>query len=291
MAPDIPRYFHSDGADLYGTGSERFSFRSLTDEVRSWWVGTRENQFITPEMLQQAPDSTVALIREIVRQPLLEEMTIGELEKPYQNSGVNQVMEEIMPSRLIQVEEIRQEPWDDNRTTNYILPLITDKGIIEIIVNPAWGISWRLGKDHPILEEHPQLARTQNEDLSQAPKKQDDWRGYPEYVDVEVLAQAAKFHPEKLIVEIKNFLIALFLIDDLTIKPGGLIAGINHPIEQCFKQIVFESKSQRTNFQLGLGNEHGSRRVDTFGFKKPRDHGLTALARKAKSLKAQISSI
>lgn len=99
------------------------------------------------------------------------------------HASAMKVMKELYKSPITQVEKVQVQPTDGGKTTNYVIPLITDKGTIEIVVNGAWGVSWRLNKDHELEKSHPTLASCQ-----------------PEDEDVETVGGADKYHlaPEVL---------------------------------------------------------------------------------------------
>lgn len=264
MPPELTHY--SSGKEYsnpdFGHGMEQFNRNSP-------WLDLPE--IITSESLADAPVRTLALFRAIARYPLLDGISIGKPEiHPRFNPKVNEVMECIQPSS-IEVGNIYTEPWDNDRTENVVLPLITDKGTIEITVSGAWGVGWRLAKDHPMVNAYPQLALVQNQDLSEPPVVVNEEKTQkPRYLAPDVLAQATmttlKLKPKKLAKDIKKFIKTLSKQDDFKISGTSMCAPTTL-IERFYHEIRFASASKEwSNFTIAHGNIFGVKSFNTFGY-------------------------
>ncbi len=141
MTPDL--LYHSSPREEnpdFGSGLERFGFWYIPQEVREWYDGIIGSlpQVLTTESLKEAPDLAIALLREIARYPLLEGMRIADSKD---------IVGQISLSGA-KVGEVSSDSFDGGRTTDYMIPITTEQGAIEIVVNDAWGISWRLDEKH-----------------------------------------------------------------------------------------------------------------------------------------------
>ena len=241
MAPEL-EYTSNPQAAGWGQRLEQIRFWSTPADAKEWFDEANLPKIITPESLVGAPDSALAIFRSAIRFPLLEGIAVGkpEYDYPDSNSEVVNIVENLIPERL-QVGDIYNQPWDNNRTKNLVLPLFTNKGTIEVVVNPAWGVNWRLAENHPLSGTHPQLTMVQNPDLSEPPIVDEEKPWGPRYLPVEVLAQVTeeRVNPEQLIEETKTFLTELSGEKDFTIDQGGLITGNNTLGEHYFSQIIF----------------------------------------------------
>ena len=108
------------------------------------------------------------------------------------------VMQTLSQSPVKEIGDVYTHRIDQDRTTNYVIPLRTDGGTIEIVTNAAWGVSWRLGEDHELVKQYPSLAVCQPEDESTelwgpnrnnylSPQVLEEVTG--KYVDPDILAQ------------------------------------------------------------------------------------------------------
>lgn len=277
MPPELGWNSGIDSPD-WGQGMEQFNSSSIPQAAKQWYEETKLPRIITPESLAGAPVPALALLRAIARYPLLDGISIGKPEiHPAFNPKVNEVMKCIQPNS-IEVGNIYTEPWDNDRTENVVLPLITDKGTIEITVSGAWGVGWRLAKNHPMVDLYPQLARVQNQDLSEPPVVVNEEKAQEsKYLSPDVLAQATmrtlKLKPKKLAKDIKKFIKTLSKQDDFKISVEKMPAPTTL-IERFYHEIRFTSLYKKWgSFTIRHGNILGVKDFDVFNFKLGKSGG------------------
>lgn len=144
----------------WGQGFERFGFPTTNPVVREWYRQANLPRVITPDDLAGAPAGGIGLIRDIAF------MTQAE---PLREDMPERAMRDLTKFPVIGVGRLFTETEDGNRTTNHIIPLVTDNGMIQVVVNQAWGVHWRISEDHPIAVDYPALTKTHLPDLSLPP--------------------------------------------------------------------------------------------------------------------------
>lgn len=185
------------------------------------------------------------------------------------HASAMKVMKELYKSPITQVEKVQVQPTDGGKTTNYVIPLITDKGTIEIVVNGAWGVSWRLNKDHELEKSHPTLASCQPEDMSGETSEDDKYTLAPN-----VLEQATVdiINPRGLADRIRNFVTEL-LANKRTnnIKPESSMRRLpyNYAGETSVMtfgpEILPDISGSSIRLKFDLGYQHGTKSITIDG--------------------------
>ena len=186
-------------------------------------------------------DATLAGIRRLARIPLLKH--------GFTPDEVSDIMHKIVCSDKITIAEITTEPWDDHQTTNSIVPLKTDRGTIELVVNGAWGVNWRLGQDHMLgngLAGYGNLTQVQRQEPYQTGQPSED----KYFVAPEVLEQAAntRENPRSLAHHLKAYLQKL-------LQPGFTLVLLDD------NKVIFTRPNCQTCLCLGLEDVSGLKSV------------------------------
>ena len=206
-------------------------------------------------------------------------------------------------SSINSVGAVYIEQTDTNRTTNYVIPLTTDKGAIEIVLNPAWGGTWRLGSDHELASSHPSLTACQPEDTSQGlgevalGNKYNDKQQY--YLSPEVLETVTREHmnPQVLAGRIKVYVENLLKIREIEKERSSVSRGSDYFGEE-HTQILSLRTSPRSNtvphlgISFELGSKEGIKWIDIFGYPNTEEnpHQLDRLAKEGRHIGALLRS-
>ena len=279
--------------DFHGLGLERLRF-SENDPAKQWWDSINTTEF-TSDQLRTAPDSALAILRSAAAVSLLKQqpLTIGSGDK-YQNTEVEWLTDRAFPLKTANTEPNYTESRDNGGTTDYVTPLKTDKGILEIVLNPAWGISWRLSPAQPkespfaaAVTQYPQLAVTLPEDRSQPPKDSDRYRE-PHFLSPHLLAEITsryKINFQYLTADLNNLLTDLLVHQDTGFSFGSINSGNNLLLpDNGFGCFSIANPSQGVEVGFWLGKELGTKFVNIDGYQPSKANQLPPLAQEAVTL-------
>ena len=289
MPPSIE--YGKIGQPFSGLGLERFGFSDPPPEACLWWESIQSPEF-TLKQLQAAPDSALAILRSAAQVNLLEEqsLAIGDGNK-YQNTEVEWLMNKAFPLKVAAVGSSYAESRDAGTTTDYIIPLATDKGALEIVLNPAWGLAWRLSPFQQsknnlsfaaAVAQYPQLAKTLPEDNS-VPLVDPRYRK-PRYLSPRLLSEVTRqrINFETATADIHQLLTDLLVHSETEFSYGGILSGNNLLLpDNGFSYFSIENSQQGAGIKFWLGKEHGTKFVDIFGTKTTRSDNFSPLATQA----------
>lgn len=247
------------GVELLRSSMEPYPKNGLPETIDIGWL--RAN----PNMLP--------LLRRVAKYALLKQ------DKPdiTSNEIAGGIMETLHKSPIKKVGYVDTERTDGDRTTNYVIPLETDEGAIEIVVNGAWGVSWRLCKDHKLVQQYPSLAMCQPEDTSQKPGERamgEKQVARTHYLLPDVLESITQeqINPRLLAGRIQIYLQKLLLDSEIKYKKSNSDTK-NIPMKEDGVQdlsLETDVKSIDTTPHFGisleLGNSEGIKSIRFFGY-------------------------
>jgi len=209
------------GDPHFGEGIEQFNFWHTDSSAREWFsksVG-KFPRIITSQSLKetQAPTKAIALLRSISYLKQSEGLVV---------QNPNNVIDQLVGNGIGNVGETYIESSDNGRTNSYIIPIESGSGEVQIVVNPAWGVLWRLSQNHPLVTEVPELSFAYNPDITEAPETFPPFSG-GFYISPEQLAKAT----DPTIVDVKR------LVSDI------------HGLVSSFLQLPYDIK--RVEWNLG----------------------------------------
>jgi len=298
MPPAI-EYYPTENA-FWGLGLERFGFSGTPPEAKDWWQNVATSNF-TPDQLQTVPDSALAILRNAAAISLLKQqsLAVGKGNK-YQNTEVEWLTGRAFPLKTANIKPNYTESRDNGGTTDYVTPLKTDKGILEIVLNPAWGISWRLSPAQPketpfaaAVTQYPQLAVTLPEDRSQPPKDGDRYQK-PRFLSSHLLSEATRerINFKTVTADLNDLLTDLLISQDTEFSSGSINSSNNLLLpDSGFSCFTIANPAQGVEVGFWLGKEHGTKFVDIHGYQPFKADHLSPLAQKALTLKKIIKPL
>jgi len=268
---------------------------------KKWGRGIERCYFIAPEYGYDAPKKGLPLVinvdyirsqlgtmpslRKVARLALLD-TTSPDITNIDQAKNV---VNSINKSPIKSVGDMYTEMTDTNRTTNHVIPLKTDKGVIEVVVNGAWGVSWRLSEDHELANTYPSLMVCQPEDTSFGNDKM--YSKY--YLSPEVLEAVTKEHvdPQILAGRIQTYLENLLGTYKIEQEITSTSRGTDYDGEeqsQTFGLCTNPHNNTIPYFGISfqLGNKEGIKWIDAFGFSNSQEklHNLDKLAQEGRDI-------
>ena len=199
------------------------------------------------------------------------------------------IMKTLAASPITDIGSVQPMRTDANRTTDYVIPLTTNAGhFIDVVVNGAWGVSWRLGADHTLVQAHPSLAVCQPEDTSIEPDMTIIQGKY--YLSPTMLKKATRKYmdPEILAQRIRAYLSNLIARNEIKMKSLDISRGIDYFGENRSQALRLETGGQnipRFGISFELGTGEGIKWVDAFGFSdKDKPHNLDNLSQEGREI-------
>lgn len=191
-------------------------------------------------------------------------------------SGSREVAEILGGDSIQKVGKIYTKLVDNGRTTDYIIPMKTKHHHLDLVVNGAWGVMWRLGQKDPLSAKHPSLSVSQVEDTSVIPSGIGVKYGQPRYIDPAVLEAATReqlVDPQVLAERIREIITKLMEKKLTTFDISELSAGrsqLNTFAELCEALTFGEKKMWSYPYfslflgsngvkTVGMGGESGNR--------------------------------
>ena len=288
MPPAI-EYYPTENT-FWGLGLEKFGFSGTAPDVKQWWENVDTAEF-TLAQLQAAPDSALAILRSAAMVHLLKEQSLAVSQgSKYRNTEVQWLMGKAFPLNAAEVRPTYTESRDAGTTTDYIIPLATNNGLLEIVLNPAWGLAWRLSPSQPkndlsyaaAIAQYPQLAKTLPEDNS-VPLVDPRYRK-PRYLSPRLLSEVTRqrINFETATADIHQLLTDLLVHSETEFSYGGILSGNNLLLpDNGFSYFSIENSQQGAGIKFWLGKEHGTKFVDIFGTKTTRSDNFSPLATQA----------
>lgn len=215
----------------------------------------------------------------------------------------SKIMNTLKQSSIMGVGDMNIERTDTDRTTNYIVPLNSDKGIIEIVINAAWGCSWRLGSDHELASLYPSLTVCQPEDTSrglgeEAVGNKVSWRKPKYYISPETLEATTKEHmnPQILAERIRAYVENLLKTKEIEKEKSSMSRDNDYFGETTTQRFSLQtsyssSKAPYFGISFELGNEEGIKSLNVFGYSnKDKPHYLDTLSQERRDIGGLIQS-
>ena len=171
-------------------GLELFGLTYTGATAVEWGRNHHLPSVITAEYLLAtgAPNEAIAVIRTAAHNILVEGLAIDNPDH------YTSLLAEIGVGPL-NSEGVKKIETDAGRTTDNVISIYSgdprDNNLIEVVVNPAWGVQWKL-KDHPFfLNYESKLGECQKPDLSEDPLNSKGKHNL-KYIDPQELAYFAE---------------------------------------------------------------------------------------------------
>lgn len=241
----------------WGRGIERFNLYYVDPSVKEWYAKNRFPEIITTDFLKSVPLKGIALLRDTAFLQQADQLRV-------ENSA--DAMNRLAQMGLGKVGDVFTELNDNNRSTDYIVPIESGSGQIQVVVNTAFGIHWRISKDHPLAKEFPNLTITHKPDASEKPVLQHGnvWRRFTPYVGPDTLVEiTALQNPDlgSLATDIRNFLIEVLALSDRKIQASSISLGYAEDDKNSALNI---SQKNHESIAFLLGNELGIKQFKIF---------------------------
>lgn len=274
----------------YGRGVESVGFSAVGYKDTNKLYPIPE--VITSDYLQSHPFAIPAF-RRVARLALLDTAPPDITDKIHAKNIVNI----LRLAAISEIGSVNRERTDGDRTTNYVIPLSTNKGPLEIVVNGAWGVSWRLGKGHSLVIKYPSLAVCQPEDMSLSlGEKKTGIRSY--YIDPKILEAitSESINPEHLAQRIQAYLQKLLKTKEAkyeksSARQGYGLAGEENVQTFSLKTDTWSRSVPHLGISFELGDNEGIKSLDIYGNTyQERSHNLDTFAKEGAEIGALIRS-
>lgn len=252
-------------------------------------------QVIDLKYLQSHP-LNIPAFRRVARLALIDS-TNPDLKNTQSTRDITQILS---GCAINEIGSITEEQTDEGRTTNYIIPLNTTKGLLQVVVNGAWGVSWRLGKDHFLVKNNRTLEECQPVDISQGLGDQKQG-GQSYYLSPDNLEGVTKeqIDPKKLAQRIQEYLqelLKLSITGEVKHQETRASQSSGHRNEENIHIFGLETDTSKKNMPIiginfELGNNEGIKSLDIFGYTRDGiSHPLDALAKEGYDIGELIRS-
>ncbi len=180
----------------WGRGLERLRFHDAGQAAREWRSGLGLPTILDEGFMSTAPQDAIKIIRSASLYALITGLSVKD------SSLTMQMVEASKPKK---VKKLYKEHADFGKTENVVVPIQCAKGgDLEIVVNPAFGVGWRLCQKHAVAKALPQMKQVRNIDDLIYLEENLTYKDH--YIDPGLLARLSPADPKQLAERISHLL-------------------------------------------------------------------------------------